>query len=982
MTDDHPTNDHMSEVEHQSRDEIDQAQNLLGQTLSFASHDLALAFLYQHRHRINRSLVALLKDEVASLVRVDLERALAVADLTSEAAALSAEPVSQALSYHARAMVLYWLGKHTQSLELYNNAQAIYRSLGHELDAARMARAKIQALTYLGRYEEALQEANEARQLFQQHDQPALVAQVDANLGNLYERLDQYRTALAYYQRAADTFEQLHDRQSLAVVQTNMALVYSSLSEFETSLSLYEQARRIYQALGLHRLAVEVDYHVAWLYFLRGRFDHTLKQFQWVEAQAIQYGDATQSAMCRLDLAEVYLQLNAFEDALESAQSAMHQFTQLQMNYELAKATMYAGVAHLHQGAFAQAAVQLQQARSRFTQEGNAIHQALCDLYASEAAVRQKKWDQALTLCHAAGAIFEANQLNSKAAYTQFQLARIQFRAGDLAAAQASCERSLHTLEALEAPWLKYQCFHLRGNLAERFGHERHARQSYRQAIKHIEEMRSTIGIDEFKATFVKDKLRVYEDLVRLCLQHGSPEKKEEAFQLVEAAKSRTLVDLLSGARRMKHNARAGDDRELIGRWDALREELDWYYNKLNGYDAANPPRPAGADQELRQKIRERETELTKLLRRLQLKDSEYASLQTVTHLGSADIASALADDEVLLEYYTTGDEIHVFVIDASGLRTTQPLAPAWPMFSLLKKLRFQLNKPLLEPDYVSRHEAVLRRSVDERLQALHEGLIRPVAAALAGKQVVIVPHGFLHYVPFHALFDGRDYLIDHHEISYAPSAHAFRLCRQRHRTAAADLTSALIVGAPYEGLPHIAEEVAAIRSLIPNAELLVGENANLEQFKRRAERCRYLHLASHATFRHDNPLFSSLKLADSWLNFYDIFDLNLQAELVTLSACETGVNHISGGDELIGLMRGFLYAGAPSLILSLWAVNDRSTAELMGALYARLNQGHSARRALRDAQIAIRDNYPHPYHWAPFVLMGRPSCFMRDWRH
>jgi CHAT domain-containing protein len=332
-----------------------------------------------------------------------------------------------------------------------------------------------------------------------------------------------------------------------------------------------------------------------------------------------------------------------------------------------------------------------------------------------------------------------------------------------------------------------------------------------------------------------------------------------------------------------------------------------------------------------------------------------------------------LSDDEVLLEYFVAGDEIHAFVINSSGLRMTQRTSSLTPVLDLLRKLRFQLHKPLLETDYVQRHETALRQFSQDHLQALYEALIEPVEWALDGARWIIVPHGVLHYVPVHALFDGRDYLLDRYEISYAPSAHTLHLCRQRGRQKQNGRTPALIVGVPDAGLPHIAHEVEHIRSLIPDAETLVGDEANLEQFKRRAEHCRFLHLASHAVFRQDNPLFSALKLANSWLNFYDIFHLQLQAELVTLSACQTGVNKVFAGDELVGLMRGFMYAGAPSLIVSLWAVNDRSTAELMGALYSYLNQGHSARSALRQAQLTVRQKYPHPYYWAPFVLMGRP---------
>jgi CHAT domain-containing protein len=161
---------------------------------------------------------------------------------------------------------------------------------------------------------------------------------------------------------------------------------------------------------------------------------------------------------------------------------------------------------------------------------------------------------------------------------------------------------------------------------------------------------------------------------------------------------------------------------------------------------------------------------------------------------------------------------------------------------------------------------------------------------------------------------------------------------------------------------------------MFPGATSLCGDRATRENLLRFGPRARYLHLASHGVFRSDNPMFSFLKLADSRLDFYSLMDLKLNADLVTLSACQTGVNAIFPGDELHGLMRGFLQAGAPSLVVSLWTVNDSSTAEFMKELYQCLERGETKRQALRAAHVRIKAERPHPYYWAPFVLIGDPS--------
>jgi CHAT domain-containing protein len=291
----------------------------------------------------------------------------------------------------------------------------------------------------------------------------------------------------------------------------------------------------------------------------------------------------------------------------------------------------------------------------------------------------------------------------------------------------------------------------------------------------------------------------------------------------------------------------------------------------------------------------------------------------------------------------------------------------------LLRRLKFYFEKFTLSGGYVNTHQNNIQVLTDQSLRLLYTHLVEPLAPLLEGKKIHIVPHGVLHYVPFHALHDGQGYLIDRHEISYCPSASVLKLCVEKAQQKSGD-GQVLVMGVPDEAIPFIHHEVDMVKSLWPEAQVFLGSEATLEQLKQSAPGCQLLHLASHGVFRRDNPMFSALKLSDAWLNFYDIFNLKLNADLVTLSACETGMNEVFPGDELFGLMRGFLYAGAPSLVVSLWVVHDRSTAEFMRWLYAGLRDGLSKRAALRQAQLALKQEYQHPYYWAPFILMGAPA--------
>jgi CHAT domain-containing protein len=231
------------------------------------------------------------------------------------------------------------------------------------------------------------------------------------------------------------------------------------------------------------------------------------------------------------------------------------------------------------------------------------------------------------------------------------------------------------------------------------------------------------------------------------------------------------------------------------------------------------------------------------------------------------------------------------------------------------------------------------------------------------------VPHGLLHQVPFHALFDGERYLLERFEISYAPSARVYSLC---HQQAPRRSGKALVMSVSDPLIPSVTEEARAVARHLPGAEVLSDGQATTRALRSASPGCHVLHLACHGLFRSDNPMFSSLKLHDGWLTAADVMQLELAGTLVTLSACESGRNEVFAGDELIGLTRAFLGAGAATLVVSLWLVQDEATARLMEKYYERLREGVGPTQALRAAQLAIKGEHPHPYFWAPFILVGK----------
>jgi CHAT domain-containing protein len=232
-----------------------------------------------------------------------------------------------------------------------------------------------------------------------------------------------------------------------------------------------------------------------------------------------------------------------------------------------------------------------------------------------------------------------------------------------------------------------------------------------------------------------------------------------------------------------------------------------------------------------------------------------------------------------------------------------------------------------------------------------------------------VIPHGTLHSLPFHAFADGDQYVIDKFEVTYAPSASVLRYCLDKPDVAGA---IPLILGVADELAPKVEEEVRALGTLFPGSKVLLGSQATRENFTKAARSSGFVHIATHATFRQDNPMFSSFKLADGYVTAMDLFSMECGTNLVALSGCKSGLSEVSGSDDLLGLQRGFLYSGARSLLMSLWNVNDESTVDLMTEFYQIWQGGARKGEALRHAMRAVRDIYPNPFHWAPFFIVGK----------
>ncbi|MCX5893131.1 MAG: CHAT domain-containing protein [Deltaproteobacteria bacterium] len=449
-----------------------------------------------------------------------------------------------------------------------------------------------------------------------------------------------------------------------------------------------------------------------------------------------------------------------------------------------------------------------------------------------------------------------------------------------------------------------------RGKIAEAEGNLKEAIDFYQKAIEVIERQRSSINTEASKIGFVGNKQQVYHALIRALFADGQQAK---AFEYVERSKSRALVDLLASK---KDFAASGANPQQVA---ALLTELETQEAgaRVQKTESVRGSRAAGVKQ------------------RLKSVSPELASLVTVAPVAAANIQSLLQPDEALVEYYYEGNDLYAFIVTREGVKGVK--LDGAKLADDIRQFRVALKQPQTQ-SYVA------------PAQKLYARLIQPVEASLHHKELLIVAHGVLHYLPFDALLSGKEYLIDRYSIRQLPSASVLQFLKSRQGSPSAGV---LALGNPDLGNPKYDLKCA-------QDEVVFS----------------YVHFATHGQFDADKPLNSGLLLAkdaqsDGFLSLGELYSVRLNADLVTLSACETGLGKVGNGDDVVGLTRGFLYAGSNTIVASLWEVDDQATSYLMEEFYANLKKGNK-RDALRQAQLATKKKFEHPYYWAAFELTGK----------
>jgi CHAT domain-containing protein/tetratricopeptide (TPR) repeat protein len=946
----------------------DSSETLIAELGQLASEPARRKFLSQHKTLVRQETVEQLAKLVVQRVRVSTQEALHL----GEAAILIAKRLRRkealALGLRAMANALYSSGDNRAAIEHHQQSFKLYESLGIWNEAARTLSSSIQPMILVGEYDQAFLAAERAREIFARLGDPWRLARLEINVGNIYHRQDRFEESIAHYESAYRGLMPYKDTEGIAVVLSNMAVCLISLNDFPRALATYQGARTFCQQNNMPLLVAQADYNIAYLHYLRGEYSRAIEALYAARRACEATGDAYHFALCHLDLSDIYLELNLSEEAREMAHEGFLRFQKLGMGYEAAKTLANEATAYGQQVKTVQALERFTTAREMFGREKNLVWPWLIDLYQGLLLFHEGRYFEARRLCVGAATFFDQSPLSGKSVLAHLLLARIALGVRDAEEARKETDASLARLNGLQAPVLAYQAHLLEGQIAQARNDRPTAHAAYLEARKALEALRSRLQGEELKISFVKNRMQVYEALVDFYVEgDGTDTSKEEALACMEAAKSRSMIEMIFQSGQSLPLGDAGQS-DLVRRIRDLREELNWYYHRIE----LEQLRPVEKSQErlesLQEKAQSQEKELLRTLRELPAHERETTALAAPADFSLEKLQASLPQDATLVEYFSAGDRIVAAVITRKEIQIL-PVTVLSRVTHFLQLLRFQLSKFRMGSEYVRRFESALLRAIQSHLEALYGELIAPLRPFFEGNHLIFVPHGPLHFLPFHALQKGEEYLSDAFTVSYAPSATIFSLCQEKP---ASGNPSSLVFGIADDRAPQILQEAQSVAALLPQSSLHLGEQATSSLLRDKGPESGVLHIATHGVYRQDNPMFSGIRLGDGYLNLYDLYQMRLNPKLVTLSGCATGMNFVAAGDELLGLQRGLFCAGATTLLLSLWDVHDQSTSELMQHFYRDYLRTGNMAGALQHAMQELRQQNPHPYFWAPFVLIGK----------
>lgn len=885
----------------------------------------------------------------------EFQKALSLAeetgDLLSEGAALN----NIGLIYEDQ-------GHHADALEYFSRSLEIRRTIGDQNGEAYNLNNIGNVYDHQGNYADALDMYQKALLIARNVQNRSLEETIINNIGTLYTAQGRNSKALNELQQALNICKEMGDRKCEGEVLNNIGAVYHYQGDYSNALSTYQQALGTIQTIGGRVGEGAALQNIGVIYANQGRYADALDIYQQALVIFRDTGDKLGEARTIYNLGIMYAKLGRNTDALDAYQQSFA--IAKEINDQVLEAEIASLLAEYGNMDFSGLLKIYQDAVSQYQETGDLNGEINTLIKIGNLYLNHNDNEKALIVFKEA--LDKAQEMGSKS-FEESVLSNI----GTVYLSQDQFDDALNVFQQALTIDRKSNDRVAMGvefnNIGEVYYAQRQyeqALEAYQQAMDNFESVRSTAGSDMSRAAFIAQYTSLYDRALELYFQWNQP---EQAFLTSERGRARAFLDsMATGYVDLNDNKVAAlyiQEQETYAAHQSAQDALA-------KAKAQNPP-----DEKL---VADLETQL------VQTENDHQVALDAISARGNQleqlvpgrskvlDVsqAQALLDGQTtLLSFWVLNEQTLVFVLTQRTFNIVALPIARKDLYGQIQTFRSFANTDDAYPE-----SAVI----------LYRALIEPLKSQLATLNLIIIPQGELHYLPFAALTDGSQYLVDEYNISYLPSVSALPFIRENIQTKKGQT---LFIGNPTTGDTKLApllfseKEVQGIASLY-NVNPLIRSAATESKVKELVSQTGILHLAAHGNYNSTAPLYSSIALApdeqnDGLLEVHEIYGLDLrQTNLVVLSACETQLGELSRGDELVGLTRAFFFAGTPTVVASLWSVDDEATAMLMERFYTHMKEGLGKAEALRQAQLDVRTKYPNPYYWAGFVLSGDGKKF------
>jgi len=899
---------------------------------------------------------------------------------------------------------LVYLSENPKAMKLYRKLLKVKHPANDAYNRGDIYNSMGWSSKRIGKIDQALKYYQKSLPLAKQSGDSLLLGVVYDNLGSAYDSNGEWGKSLAYHQKALPYFRGLGNQRSIAITLANIGTIYRSLSLYDKALDYFSRSLNICKKLHDVLLLSQTYSNIGSVQEDLGNYDQALVSYQKSMEYSKRSGSPSKRAFVLNNIGLLYKQLGEYDKALDYYRQSLD----IKQNTE---------------------SPQLVATTTR----------NLGKLYWAK-----KKYEQAAPLYRRALKLNKKAGITSKIIYSYSDMAQLELQVGNLDQAQQYAD----SLEAIGDSTDNYvglrHAFTWKGRVQDSL-------RNYHKAIEHfkkeysysqyltptdrmsalkdlafayhsmdsdsaiyygqkvvdlIEKSRTNAGASsQLKSSYFQHHSDFYTQLASWVLSYH--QNSSRAFKLAELAKARSFNEELA-------KASQNIDRQLPEKVRVKRHEKTKHINDL--YDELEQTTDAKERSRIKARIRSAELDYAAYENSLTKKYPQLKSFKAPKPISLSQARDMTDENTAVLEYSLAGNELIMFLISRNQVRVEQ--------FSLSGRQQLDTRLTTWVSDF---KDAILSEAPNSVLEArsakLYNALLKPFEDDLDNfPNLIIVPDGALAYLPFEALYHDGQYLIQSHRIKYEPSLTSLKMLKEHDAEHPKDLLAVAgsnisdeNIGGSFRknslaALPSTLIEVDSIASHFQKVSLLEKNNVSESAFKKLVQNYnyKYIHLATHGIIDESNPRQSGLALSagekitasskeDGLLRSSEILGLHMNSDMVVLSACNTGLGKVVHGEGMLGMQRSFFYAGASTVVVSLWNVYDRSTAYLMNEFYKNLLDAQQSQKdwsdrflrwigwddsvpfgykaeAMRQAKLKMIHNplFNHPIYWAPFIVVGR----------